>query len=118
MSTFLRALQCSIVPSSMKKKPSTTFQQNWSSWTKINQCCSIYNSPINPLLNNSVRYKIGEAFVHIPHSGAIKLLEKNQAIVGAKVTKIAAEADECETEMKQLKVLLYAKFGKAINLDE
>ena len=56
--------------------------------------------------------------MHIPHPGAIKRLEKDQAIVDANVTKIVAEADECEIEMKQLKVLLYAKFGKAINLDE
>lgn len=64
------------------------------------------------------RYKIGEAFVHVPHSQAIKRLEKDQSIVDVKVADLAAQADECETEMKQLKVVLYAKFGKAINLDE
>jgi len=65
-----------------------------------------------------VLYRIGEAFVHIPYYRAMKRLEKDQAIVDAKVADLAAQADECESEMKQLKVLLYAKFGKAINLDE
>lgn len=48
----------------------------------------------------------------------MKRLEKDQAAIDGKVAGLAAQADECETEMKQLKVVLYAKFGKAINLDE
>jgi len=48
----------------------------------------------------------------------MKRLEKDQAVVDAKVAELASLADVCETEMKQLKVVLYAKFGKAINLDE
>jgi prefoldin subunit 4 len=64
------------------------------------------------------RYKIGEAFVHLPHSRAMKRLERDQAIVDFKVAELAGQADGCEAEMKQLKVVLYAKFGKAINLDE
>jgi len=31
---------------------------------------------------------------------------------------VAGEVEEIETKMKELKVLLYAKFGKAINLEE
>ncbi len=54
----------------------------------------------------------------MPHSRALKRLEKDRATIGAEVAELAAQADECETEMKQLKVILYAKFGKAINLDE
>jgi len=54
----------------------------------------------------------------MPHSRALKRLEKDQATIGAEVAELSAQADECEAEMKQLKVVLYAKFGKAINLDE
>jgi prefoldin subunit 4 len=31
---------------------------------------------------------------------------------------LTGRAEECEKGMKELKVILYAKFGKAINLDE
>jgi len=31
---------------------------------------------------------------------------------------LSESSQQCETEMKQLKVALYAKFGSAINLDE
>jgi len=48
----------------------------------------------------------------------MKRLEKDQAVVDVKVAELASQADDCEIEMKQLKVVLYAKFGKAINLDE
>lgn len=54
----------------------------------------------------------------MPHSRALKRLEKDQTVVDGKVAELARQADACETEMKQLKVVLYAKFGKAINLDE
>jgi len=66
----------------------------------------------------SSRYKVGEAFLHMPQPRALKRLEKDQAVVDAKVAELAAQADDCETQMKQLKLVLYAKFGKAINLDE
>ena len=64
------------------------------------------------------RYKVGEAFLHMPHSQAVKRLERDQNVIDARVAALAAQADECEAEMKDLKVTLYAKFGKAINLDE
>ena len=32
--------------------------------------------------------------------------------------KYTSSAEECEKLMKELKVTLYAKFGRAINLDE
>ncbi|KAF9526573.1 Prefoldin beta-like protein [Crepidotus variabilis] len=65
-----------------------------------------------------ILYKIGETFLHMPHSRALTRLERDQATVDTKVGELAAQADACEVEMKQLKVVLYAKFGKAINLDE
>ncbi|PPR04385.1 hypothetical protein CVT26_004223 [Gymnopilus dilepis] len=65
-----------------------------------------------------VLYRIGETFVHMPQPRALKRLERDQAAVDAKVSVLVAQAEECETQMKQLKVTLYSKFGKAINLDE
>ena len=54
----------------------------------------------------------------MPHSHALKRLEQDQASIDEKVGTLALRADECEVQMKDLKVVLYAKFGKAINLDE
>ncbi|KAF8907825.1 Prefoldin beta-like protein, partial [Gymnopilus junonius] len=65
-----------------------------------------------------ILYKVGEAFVHLSQPRALKRLEKDQASVAARVSVLATQAEECETQMKQLKVALYSKFGKAINLDE
>ncbi|KAJ7594521.1 Prefoldin subunit 4 [Mycena floridula] len=65
-----------------------------------------------------VLYKIGEAFIHMPHPEAMERLENDQAEIDAEVSKLAGSAEECEKEMKDLKVVLYAKFGRAINLDE
>ena len=48
----------------------------------------------------------------------MKRLQRDQETVDAQVAELTTKADECETEMKGLKVVLYAKFGKAINLDE
>ena len=63
-------------------------------------------------------YKVGEAFLHMPQSRALKRLERDQMSIDGKVVTLALQADECEVQMKDLKVVLYAKFGKAINLDE
>lgn len=54
----------------------------------------------------------------MPLSRALKRLEKDQTDIDAQVSKLSASSETCEKEMKELKVLLYAKFGRAINLDE
>ncbi|KAI0689369.1 Prefoldin subunit 4 [Cerioporus squamosus] len=65
-----------------------------------------------------VMYKVGEAFVHMPHSRATKRLEKDLASLNDELDKYNSSAEDCEKTMKELKVALYAKFGRAINLDE
>jgi len=65
-----------------------------------------------------VMYKIGETFVHLPQPRALERLEKDQADLASQLTTYSESAEECETGMKNLKVVLYAKFGRAINLDE
>ncbi|KAG2135790.1 Prefoldin subunit 4 [Suillus clintonianus] len=68
--------------------------------------------------DESVLYKIGESFLHLPQPRAMKRLEKDQAAISAQVLDLSAGAEQCEKEMKELKVTLYARFGRAINLDE
>ncbi|KIY47275.1 Prefoldin, subunit 4, partial [Fistulina hepatica ATCC 64428] len=65
-----------------------------------------------------VLYKIGETFLHMPHPRAMKRLAKDQADIEERLSKLTSTADDCEQQMQQLKTTLYAKFGKAINLDE
>ncbi|EKM54701.1 uncharacterized protein PHACADRAFT_96557, partial [Phanerochaete carnosa HHB-10118-sp] len=65
-----------------------------------------------------VLYRVGEAFVHLRHSQAMKRLEKDQSDLSSQFESLREKAEECEKEMKELKVVLYAKFGRAINLDE
>ncbi|KAF9236342.1 Prefoldin subunit 4 [Melanogaster broomeanus] len=66
----------------------------------------------------TVLYKIGESFLHLPQPRAMKRLEKDQAEIITQVSALTATAEDCEKGMKELKVVLYAKFGRAINLDE
>ena len=56
--------------------------------------------------------------MHLRHSQAMKRLEKDQSALDDSLSGLKDKAEECEKEMKELKVLLYAKFGRAINLDE
>ncbi|KZT29116.1 Prefoldin, subunit 4 [Neolentinus lepideus HHB14362 ss-1] len=65
-----------------------------------------------------VLYKIGESFFNLSHPSAMKRLESDQESISSQISSLASSAEECETTMKELKVVLYAKFGKAINLDE
>lgn len=48
----------------------------------------------------------------------MKRLEKDKTDLDEELSQVSSRIEECEKEMKELKVLLYAKFGKAINLDE
>ncbi|TFK53492.1 Prefoldin, subunit 4 [Heliocybe sulcata] len=65
-----------------------------------------------------VLYKIGESFFKLSHSSAMKRLESDQESIVSQISALASSTEECEATMKELKVVLYAKFGKAINLDE
>ncbi|KAF8800202.1 Prefoldin, subunit 4 [Phlegmacium glaucopus] len=68
--------------------------------------------------DDEVLYKVGETFLHMPQTRALKRLEQDQSLIAEKVVGLGVQAEECEVEMKALKLVLYAKFGKAINLDE
>jgi prefoldin subunit 4 len=69
-------------------------------------------------LISGVRYKVGETFLHLPLPRVLRRLEKDLAAVTSKITSLSDSADDCVTKMNGLKAMLYAKFGRAINLDE
>jgi len=64
-----------------------------------------------------VLYKVGESFAHIPLSEAQERLQQDQEALQKELDEIQERVEECENTMKELKVLLYGKFGKAINLE-
>ncbi|KAG6811603.1 hypothetical protein H0H92_006666 [Tricholoma furcatifolium] len=65
-----------------------------------------------------VLYKVGETFLHMPLSRAQKRLESDLSDVNDRISTLSSSSEDCDTQMKALKVQLYAKFGSAINLDD
>ncbi|KAI5115693.1 hypothetical protein M0805_002836 [Coniferiporia weirii] len=68
--------------------------------------------------DEDVLYRVGETFMHMPLPRALKRLEHDSAAIDAEIAKLTDGVEECEKGMKGLKLILYAKFGSAINLDE
>jgi prefoldin subunit 4 len=54
----------------------------------------------------------------MPQARALKRVEREQAQIDEQISELVGKAEVCEKGMKGLKVVLYAKFGSAINLDE
>ena len=87
---------------------------------KTSQCCESfpYDKAQWCLLLPFGRYRVGETFVHLPLSRAQKRLERDLDNVDKEMSKVNDNIEECDKEMKELKLVLYAKFGSAINLEE
>jgi len=64
-----------------------------------------------------VPYKIGDAFVDLKVEEVRELLEAEVEGVDGEVEGIEGKVRTAEEEMGKLKVELYAKFGKSINLE-
>lgn len=67
--------------------------------------------------DDTVMFKIGETFVHLVVTQAQERIEKDQERLDAEISALVERTEAFEKEMKELKVALYAKFGKQINLD-
>lgn len=63
------------------------------------------------------RYKIGDAFFSLPLSEAQGMLSTSTEQVDGEVSALEEKLQELRDEIKGLKAHLYARFGKAINLD-
>lgn len=63
------------------------------------------------------RYKIGDAFFHVPLSQAQEMLGISAAKVEEDVSELEDKLGNIREEMTRLKVELYARFGKTINLE-
>ncbi|PHH63280.1 hypothetical protein CDD81_6137 [Ophiocordyceps australis] len=64
-----------------------------------------------------IRYRIGDAFFHIPLEQAQASLEAAAKKIDRETSKLEERMSSLRDEMSQLKVELYARFGKQINLE-
>ncbi|KAJ1901798.1 hypothetical protein LPJ66_000527 [Kickxella alabastrina] len=65
-----------------------------------------------------VPYKIGDAFVMLTLEAAQERVEKDKAAIDAQVEGLDSQISQVSSEMEELKKMLYAKFGQAINLEK
>ncbi|KAL6720484.1 hypothetical protein ACLMJK_002408 [Lecanora helva] len=66
---------------------------------------------------DKVPYKIGDTFVSLPVSEVQELLASSTEKIGQSVSTVEGKLSTTRDEMEQLKVQLYARFGKSINLE-
>ncbi|KAL2858187.1 Prefoldin subunit-domain-containing protein [Aspergillus pseudodeflectus] len=64
-----------------------------------------------------VPYKIGDSFVHLPLEEAQTMLSSSTEQIDSEVAKLEETLGDLRDEMQQLKVALYARFGRSINLE-
>ncbi|KAK3899594.1 Prefoldin subunit-domain-containing protein [Staphylotrichum tortipilum] len=67
--------------------------------------------------DESVPYKIGDAFFHLPLPQAQEMLGLSTARLEEEISELEDRLGNIREEMTQLKVDLYARFGKTINLE-
>jgi hypothetical protein len=64
---------------------------------------------------SSHSYKIADSFISLPQPRVLSLLEKETSRLDEEIEALKSRVDECEEEMKKLKVVLYGKFGSNIS---
>ncbi|KFH43442.1 Prefoldin subunit-like protein [Hapsidospora chrysogenum ATCC 11550] len=67
--------------------------------------------------DDKIPYKIGDSFFHLPLEQAQQMLETATARSEEESGELEEKLGSIQDEMKQLKVELYARFGKQINLE-
>jgi len=64
-----------------------------------------------------IPYKIGDSFMSLPLSEVQELLSTSSENVGHEISALEERLATLRDEMQQLKVGLYARFGRSINLE-
>ncbi|KAG5998126.1 hypothetical protein E4U52_001727 [Claviceps spartinae] len=67
--------------------------------------------------DEKIQYKIGDAFFHIPLEQAQEMLETATTRIDDETSALKDKVSNVREEMQQLKIELYARFGKQINLE-
>jgi prefoldin subunit 4 len=66
---------------------------------------------------SSNRYKIGDSFLSLPLPEVQELLSSSTGKIDQDVERLEEKLREVREEMGHLKVVLYARFGRSINLE-
>ncbi|KUI53182.1 Prefoldin subunit 4 [Cytospora mali] len=66
---------------------------------------------------DKIPYKIGDSFFHVTVSQAQEMLEASTTKIDEEVSQLEEKLSTAREEMTQLKVELYARFGRSINLE-
>ena len=74
-------------------------------------------SPDSYLLKSLCSYKIGDAFFHVRLDQAQEMLGISTAKIEESIVELEDKLSVIRDEMTQLKVELYARFGRTINLE-
>lgn len=69
------------------------------------------------VLTTARRYKIGDSFFTLPLSEVQELVSADSTRIDDDVAKLEEKLSACQEEMSQLKVALYGRFGRSINLE-
>lgn len=67
--------------------------------------------------DDKIPYKIGDSFVSLPLSEVQEMLASSTEKIDESVSAVEGKLSTVREEMEQLKVELYARFGKSINLE-
>ncbi|KAL6914444.1 hypothetical protein ACHAPO_005725 [Fusarium lateritium] len=67
--------------------------------------------------DEKIQYKIGDAFFHVSVEQAQEMLEKATETLEEESASLEEKLSSIREEMTKLKVDLYARFGKQINLE-
>lgn len=73
--------------------------------------------PYERLSDPRLRYRIGDSFVKISLEKAQELLAQSVTRAEEEVNAIDDRIDKIKEEMEELKVALYGRFGRSINLE-
>lgn len=65
----------------------------------------------------SNRYQIGDTFFSLPLPDVQELLSVSTGKIDEAVSAVESKLSAVRGEMEQLKIQLYARFGKSINLE-
>ncbi|OJD20569.1 hypothetical protein ACJ73_08095, partial [Blastomyces percursus] len=67
--------------------------------------------------DEKIPYKIGDSFISLPLSEAQSLLTASTQRIDEEVSRLEENLSDVRDELQQLKVALYARFGRSINLE-
>lgn len=64
-----------------------------------------------------IRYKLGDAFFSLPLPAVHGLISASTERIEKSVSAVESQLSEIREKMEELKIQLYARFGKSINLE-